>query len=113
MNDFQLEKVKQALSRMDNDFWEAVTNNLSVLTVQSSQLLDDFSSAFIKLSVTHMNILCAKYEGYQRLIECTHEAGRVKIVEEIKDVISNLEHDKCQCLATLSDLLAQLQALIS
>ncbi len=97
-----LEKIKCALDRMNDKYWGKVAEQVSAV----------FDDAFSKLTVTQYSILEAKYNGYKRLCESFKPSALAKIAKADKERVAALVGERCQIVAELSNVLADLQALI-
>jgi F0F1-type ATP synthase membrane subunit b/b' len=112
MAEIQLDKVKLALSRMDDTYWSGIANRSSVLSNQSQRLAAEITDAFTKLTVAQIQIIEAKYNGYKLLAENKKKAAITGIVKENKDRISQLTQEKHQAVTALSTMIAEFSTMI-
>ena len=112
MDQVQLDKIQLELSRMDDGYWSSVADGGTQLNDQAAQLTGKIKDACTKLAITQMDILENKRSGYERLIENKNETANAKIVSENKERIDALNQEKQQVMATLSNLLTELMAVI-
>ena len=112
MEQIQFDKIKLELSRMDDEYWEQVTDRGTQLSEQSAKLTAEIKDVFTKLAVTQVNILEAKRSGYKRLIENKKKSAVAGIVSENKERIDELVQEKNQAITELSNLITQLTTVI-
>ena len=112
MDQVQLDKIQLELSRMDDGYWSSVADGGTQLSEQATLLTARIKDACTKLAITQMDILENKRSGYERLIENKNETANAKIVSENKERIDALNQEKQQVMATLSNLLTELMAVI-
>jgi len=111
MGQTQFDKIKFAFSRMDNDFWERVTKRSTELSEKTANLTANVNENFTKLAIAQLEILNAKYKGYERLIS-SEESNIADIIRENKACIGGLTEKKDQTATALFNLLAELNAII-
>jgi len=111
MEQNQINQIKLAISYMDNDFWERVTNHSSNLSEKTVQITAAINKTFIKLGITQLEILNAKYKGYEHLLSST-ESNLAEIIRENKNCIGELTEQKNQTATELLNLLADITAII-
>lgn len=112
MKKIAMTKVQHIFAKMDDKFWEDVTAKCAELSRRLPEILEEFTDACTKLTVAQMNILEAKFEGYQRLIECKDETEREQVAGENKSQITDLSHSKSEISEILSTLLIDMQVVI-
>jgi len=112
MKKIVISKVKQTLSKMDDKYWEDLTAKCSELNKRLPEILEEFTDNCTKLTIAQMNILEAKYNGYQKLIECRGKSAQEQVAGENKAHISDLSHNKCQILDTLSVLIIDMHVVV-
>jgi len=112
MPNIQLDKIKQTLERMNDDYWTQVVERSAELSKESERLLKEFSDAFTLLSVARISAIEAKYTGYQKLVENTKKTAVAGIVKENKAQIAQLTKDKTQAVTTLTTILSNLTAIV-
>ena len=112
MEQQQLDKIKLELSRMDDAYWEKITERGTALSERAARISAEINDNFTKLAVTQMSIQQAKHTGYKRLAENKKKAAAAGIVKENKEYIDQLTQEKSQALTSLSTLLNELTAII-
>ena len=110
--ELNLDKIKLILSRMDEPYWNGVVNRMTALGEQAAQLTGELKDTFTKLTVTQVGIVETKYKGYQLLAENKKKTAAAKIVDENKDRICQLLHEKHQTVTALVELMAAFNTII-
>ena len=112
MDQAQLDKIKQAMSYMDDSYFERIAARISILGEKAINLTTDIRGTFNKLALVQMGILNARYKGYERLTKNTAKSKFAKIIKENKTCIDGLTEQKSQLGSELSKLLADLSAVV-
>ena len=107
----QLDKIKLAFSRMDNDYWNNVSVHSANLSEEVTKITAAINDNFTKLSIIQLDILNAKYKGYERLI-LSEKNNTAEIIKENKNCIDELTNQKNQITTTISDLQTKLNSAI-
>jgi hypothetical protein len=113
MGEISLDKVKLALLRMDEDYWNKLVDRISVLSKQTEQVTKIILETCTELAVAQVGIIEARYEGYIWLTEEAEGRDSSTIINEKKEKIGQLMEQKRQKMSALSKLLAFLQNVIS
>ena len=112
MEQIPMDKIKLELSRMDDEYWEQVTERGAQLSEQSAKLTAEINDVFAKLAATQMNILETKHNGYRRLAENKKKSAITEIISENKQRIDALVREKSEYVTTLSNLVIELTNII-
>ena len=107
-----IEKVKLELSRMDDSYWNSVTERGEQLSGEATKITASINDAFNKLAVIRVNTLEAKRSGYQRLVENKKKSATDKIISKNKERIEQLRLEKQEAVTELSTLINNLTAII-
>jgi hypothetical protein len=112
LEQLQLDKIKVALSQMNDEYFDKVTEHGTALTEQSARISKEINEHFSKLAVIQLNIIETKRNGYQKLVDNKKKSAFDGIIKENKERIDALGKEKVQAVTALSKLLAELTAII-
>jgi len=111
MEQNQLDKIKLAFSYMDDTYWKKATDRSADLSVQMAKVTAVIKDSVNKLLMLQLNILNAKYKGYERLIS-SKESKLAEIIRENKECIGELTEEKNQTATALLASITELNAMI-
>ena len=112
MEKINIEKIRLAAARMTDDYWQSILDEQSELYRQAQDVAADFVEAYSSLYVVQLSNLETKYHGYQKLAEAAPESNLAEIIEESKNLLSDLMAEKYQLLNTLSSCIIDAQSLV-
>lgn len=112
MAEIQMEKIKRILASMDDDYWQSLIEQNNTACNTAKELTTMFVDALTALTVTQFNIIETKHSGYKRLVENKKKSAVAGIVSENKTNIDALTKQKYDYIATLTDLLAAMMAVV-
>jgi hypothetical protein len=108
-----MDKIRITHTCMGDKYWNDISIRCSTLSKETARITGEFSKALSKLTVIRMNILEAKYNGYQLLLENNKKPAVKKIVKENKETINKLLQDKQEIVTTLLGLLVECNTLVN
>jgi len=111
MEKVKLDKVGLALAEMNDAYWNCVVSNMSALENQAGQIVGAFIDAYRVLLEAQVEVLEARYSGYQQLVSMD-EAVLPEMVSRFKKHLEKLESNKSHAANELTSLLEGLQASI-
>ncbi len=112
MANLDMDKVKRALERMDDNFFSSVVAQNTAACNTARELTDIFLETLTKLTVVQFEILETKYNGYKNLVENKRKAAAAGIVKENKESLAALSAQKDNLVTALADLIANFAAII-
>ena len=107
-----LDKVRLALARMNDQYWDGVVSNTSALENQVRHVAGAFLDGYSVLMAAQADVLEARYSGYQQLISAD-ESNLPETVKANKSHMAQLEAKRNQAANELSGLLEGLQSLVT
>lgn len=113
MDQVKLDKVKQALSLMDDRYWDYIVDRAAALEEQARQLANAIIDTCSALAAVQLELLEVRATGYKQLIKNAGVSTLTETVKNNKTLLEPLEERKRQAVSELSGLLSSLGAIIA
>ena len=113
MDQIKLDKVKQALSLMDDRFWDYVVDRASALQEQTQQLAEAIADTFSSLAAAQLELLEARAKGFKQISENADTSSLAEIIKNNKSLLEPIENRKRQAVSELSNLFSGLEVIIA